>query len=833
MATDEERLVVSLEARVTDFEKKMKQAEQAGTQSFQKLASGSSRASRQVQQELDRAGRSVTNSTGSMIARLTSANDNIAKFGNQASAIPRQLGAATSSITAFGGALAGLAIAGLASEFISMADAAKKMESQIRLVTSSSAELSSVQEKLFHVAQASRSDYEATVGLYAKLARATKDLGLSQDQVIRTTDLINKSFKISGASADEAKNAITQLAQGLAAGALRGDEFNSVSEQAPRLLQVVADSMHKSTGEVRALAAQGKITAGVIITALGQSASKLDREFGQLNVTVGDTVGVLKNSLTHAIGELDKQTGASAGLGAGILAIANSIDTVVEHLGAIETGAKITGAVLLLVFGPEVIGAIAAVSTALVAGIGGALETVAALALANPLGAIVVGIAAAVAAAYYFRDEIDKAFGIDVVGIISDAANYIVNSFVAAYSDIGFVWANLPTIVQAAAQGAANAVISIVNSMVDLVTSKINALFQGINALSAAVGSSIKIADIASPQISELDKDFSGLEAKAKEHVQKFNDIMNTDNFAGFKGNLKGATQSAGDLDHALDHLPGTMGNVAAGAGKAGKAAKDAANDLKSFRAEADKLVEKMFPAQGALMEANKLQSQLDKFADQLTGVQKEAVTFRIQDLQKAASLGLRDLTEKTKRSGKEMADSLSETLGRTLESLFSSPIKDLDDFTNRVLSSFAKLGEQNLKKTFDSLLGDQGSATSSARDFKPNSTLGQLLGAIPGKVEKGAMQGSMKGSAIGSMNGTGNLLEGLLGQKGAGILSAGIGGAGIGYQSQSPIVGAVGGALSGWAAGAAMGSGGGPIGAIVGGASGKIGSLFNERKSA
>ncbi|QMV29146.1 tail length tape-measure protein [Aeromonas phage AP1] len=84
-------------------------------------------------------------------------------------------------------------------------------------------------------------------------------------QVARVTETINKAMIVSGATAAEAGAAIVQLSQGLQSGVLRGDEFRSVSEQAPRLLKAMADSLHVTTGELRAMAGQGKLTSQSVL----------------------------------------------------------------------------------------------------------------------------------------------------------------------------------------------------------------------------------------------------------------------------------------------------------------------------------------------------------------------------------------------------------------------------------------------------------------------------------------------------------------------------------------------------------------------------------------
>jgi tape measure domain-containing protein len=94
-----------------------------------------------------------------------------------------------------------------------------------------SEQLADVTERVFNITQQTRSSLDATASLYARLERATRQYGTSAGDLAKLTTIINQGFVVSGATAQEAENAIIQLSQGLASGALRGEEFNSVNEQ--------------------------------------------------------------------------------------------------------------------------------------------------------------------------------------------------------------------------------------------------------------------------------------------------------------------------------------------------------------------------------------------------------------------------------------------------------------------------------------------------------------------------------------------------------------------------------------------------------------------------
>ena len=209
-------------------------------------------------------------------------------------------------------------------------DAIVNAESRLRLTTDTIEEFNEAQQKTFAIAQQNRTSYEQTANLYARLSRSLGDLKDAELIALRTTDLITKSFVISGGSAKSANAAITQLIQGLAAGALRGDEFNSVVEQAPRLQEALSAALGVNVGQLRKLAEQGKLTADFVISALLSQGEVIDNEFTKIPVTIGQSLEVVQNgfgsfvtSVAQAGGKLDSFTGAIVILGQILESLAN------------------------------------------------------------------------------------------------------------------------------------------------------------------------------------------------------------------------------------------------------------------------------------------------------------------------------------------------------------------------------------------------------------------------------------------------------------------------------------------------------------------------------
>lgn len=224
----------------------------------------------------------------------------------------------------------------LATESIKLADTYTNMQSRLRLVTKNSTELAQVQYKLFESSQRTRTSYEGNVELYSRLAQATAPLKLGQERLLAITETINKAGIISGGSGEAIKAALIQLGQGLSAGALRGEELNSVLEQMPRLAKVISDSMGVEVGALKSLAEQGLITNQVVVKALESEAKTIDKEFGKMQMTVSQAMTTIGNSMLDFVGKADKATGASETLSNFLKSLSSDIDGMLGSFTADE-----------------------------------------------------------------------------------------------------------------------------------------------------------------------------------------------------------------------------------------------------------------------------------------------------------------------------------------------------------------------------------------------------------------------------------------------------------------------------------------------------------------
>lgn len=237
----------------------------------------------------------------------------------------------------------GLIALGLGNQFADIikgvgdtADEYNNLAARIKLATGEGEAFDRAFERVEEIALKTNSALQSTGNLFTRLTEAGKSAGLgAQDaisQALELTESINQAVQVSGAGAQASDAAITQLIQGLSSGALRGEEFNSVMEQAPRLAKALADGLGVTTGQLRAMANEGRLSSDVVIGALKSQADTLKSEFETLPPTVGRAVQNLGTAWTVYVGEADKATGASRTAAQAINVLAENLDTIAGYL---------------------------------------------------------------------------------------------------------------------------------------------------------------------------------------------------------------------------------------------------------------------------------------------------------------------------------------------------------------------------------------------------------------------------------------------------------------------------------------------------------------------
>lgn len=312
----------------------------------------------------------TTGKTGALAAESRQAAAGLVAQGDAAAKADAHLRGLHMQLTQIAAAVSavmgGQLLSGVIGDVAKTADAYANLGARIKLVTGEGQAFNDAFKGVFDVATRTSSAVEATGELFTRIAQAGQALGVSQAQALRLTETINQAVQLSGASAESSNAAITQLIQGLQSGVLRGDEFNSVMEQAPRLAKALADGLGVTTGELRKMAEAGSLTADTVIKALQGQSAALQQEFGTLPQTVGRAIQNLSTEWTRYVGEVDKAHGISAAAAQVIQGLATHLDAVGRALAeAGKAGAAYAALKLAEVFTAKA--AAARVATAAVA----------------------------------------------------------------------------------------------------------------------------------------------------------------------------------------------------------------------------------------------------------------------------------------------------------------------------------------------------------------------------------------------------------------------------------------------------------------------------------
>ncbi|MDO7352419.1 tape measure protein [Acinetobacter baumannii] len=264
------------------------------------------------------------------------AERNARNLSNELDSIERKGDFATKSMDALSVATRQLAgyMAGLVtvSAAISKMDTYTGLQNRLKLVTNNQVELNKATEDTFRIAQKTYSAWDSVLQVYQRFSDNAKTLNLTMDDTARLTETVSKAVAISGASASAADAALVQFGQALASGTLRGEELNSVMEQTPALAKAIAQGMGITVGELRSVAAEGKITSQEIVKALRNVEKDVDALFAKTDITIGQSLTLLNNEITKFVGESGKGSGAAQVLAGTIQTLASNLDVLTSAM---------------------------------------------------------------------------------------------------------------------------------------------------------------------------------------------------------------------------------------------------------------------------------------------------------------------------------------------------------------------------------------------------------------------------------------------------------------------------------------------------------------------
>lgn len=231
------------------------------------------------------------------------------------------------------------------------ADELTSIRSRINLINDGSQTTAEIMDKIYGAANRSRGSYIDMADSVAKLNMLAKDAFSSNDEAIAFVEQLNKQFKISGASVQEASAAMYQLTQAMAAGKLQGDEFRSIMENAPLLAQSIANEMGLSVGQLKEMSSQGLITADIIKNALLGSAEETNEKFAEIPITFAEVGQSIQNQLIQAFQPVLEQISTipqsgefqalSEGVGVAIRGMAAAVQGSIGLISAAFAGLRI------------------------------------------------------------------------------------------------------------------------------------------------------------------------------------------------------------------------------------------------------------------------------------------------------------------------------------------------------------------------------------------------------------------------------------------------------------------------------------------------------------
>lgn len=311
--------------------------------------------------------RGVDASVAAATTRLKALGDVGPKAANETAAATEKAAKSTreytGALTQVAGAVAGVFAVDRAWEYAKsvqqVADEYKNLEARIRLSVGPQADLRSAVESVGRVAIETNTQLDATAQLYGRLAASATELNISNEQALGLTRTVNQAIQVGGASAQASEASVTQLVQALQSGVLRGDEFNSIMEQSPRLAKALADGLGVPVGALRGLAEQGQLTSAKVVEALKGQSDAIAQEFATLPLTVGRALTNLETQWTLFVGSLAGGATESSIAAQGINALADNLETlagIATRAGVALTAAlAVQGVIALKAFAAEML----------------------------------------------------------------------------------------------------------------------------------------------------------------------------------------------------------------------------------------------------------------------------------------------------------------------------------------------------------------------------------------------------------------------------------------------------------------------------------------------
>lgn len=330
MATNVERLVVSLEASITKYERTMNRALGVTNDTMGKIEKRQRKAMSEIS---GMSGRGSLRNFASALSVVEGPLGGTASRIQTLNSLMRQTGPAAAAA-----AIGLAAVGGSAVAVARLADSYTRFENRLKTAGLEGENLISVVDTLFEIANRNGVEIEALGTVYSRASLAAKELGANEETLEIFVNAVSNALRVQGATAESSRGALLQLSQALGADIVRAEEFNSILEGARPLAQAAANGITRFGGSVAKLRQEivkGQVSSREFFEGILRDAPALALQASQATLTLGNSWTVLTNQLTRGIGTVDNALSATEKLSAGILFFANNLDTVGEALSIV------------------------------------------------------------------------------------------------------------------------------------------------------------------------------------------------------------------------------------------------------------------------------------------------------------------------------------------------------------------------------------------------------------------------------------------------------------------------------------------------------------------
>lgn len=286
--------------------------------------------------------------SGAAAVALQAQTQATAQLESQQSSLLSRTFALNSAFSSMAYALSAVALYQTAKDVIMLADKMTLLDSRVKIATKSNEDYTFASKELVAISLRTGTSLEANYTIFARINQAMEGLGGNVKNTTVFVETLSQGLRISGASAGEASSTIRQMSQAMSSGVLRGDEFNSVMENSPRLARALADGLHVSIGSLRLMAETGQLTSKKVIEAIQSQASVMKAEYDAIPLTIGAALQNVNTEFSVYISNANKATGATHDLALGFDFVAKNMTSILDAIVTLgEIGAGVLAGKLL------------------------------------------------------------------------------------------------------------------------------------------------------------------------------------------------------------------------------------------------------------------------------------------------------------------------------------------------------------------------------------------------------------------------------------------------------------------------------------------------------